>query len=124
MLQYGSNDTVMNNTCDQNYASGLYLLKVNDGIIVNNSFRFNENVGINMDSSDRNIIENNNCSANFAWGISILLRLSHHNKITNNTCSDNEVGICLDYSNNNNIENNTCANNKMDGIKWISNYWL
>ena len=68
--------------------------------------------GINIESNNNHIFENN-CSNNRAG---IYLRESSDCAFKNNTCENNYFGIYLDSSSNCTIENNTCSSNVDSGI--------
>ena len=73
--------------------------------------------GIKVESDHNHIFENN-CS-NTENGIH-LSSYSRDCKITNNTCSSNNIGICLGRSRNNTLENNTCSSNNYGILLWES----
>jgi len=67
-------------------------------------------IGIDLENSDGNIIENNNCSGNSNSGIIIFH--SDLNQVRNNTCLNNtHSGIYLYMAENNTLMNNTCSGN-------------
>jgi parallel beta-helix repeat protein len=88
---------------------GIYLdPSANDNTIIDNTCNNNSWYGINLDCSNDNTVENNTCNDN---GVGIHLWCSNNNTITNNTCNWHYVGIALQYSDNNTIANNTCNSN-------------
>ena len=60
------------------------------------------------------LIQNNTCVNSIAYGI--LLSFTNYATISNNTCSENSVGIYLYHSDFSLVENNTCSNNIQRGI--------
>ena len=92
-----------------------------DGVencVISNCIVTENNLGIFLNSSDNNIIENNTCYLNRKDGIH--LRFSNNNIIRGNNCTSNggHGGIYLNPSSSNNlIENNICNFNADHGIK-------
>ncbi len=75
-----------------------------------------EGLGIYLQYSNNNTIENNILSNNDE---SIYVQYSHNNHISNNTCNNNyRNGISFYYSNDNIISKNTCNSNKFEGISF------
>ncbi len=86
--------------------------------IISNCIVTENSLGIFLNSSDNNIVENNTCYLNRMDGI--YLRLSNSNIIRGNNCTSNggHGGIYLNPSSSNNlIENNVCNSNADHGIK-------
>ncbi len=86
--------------------SGIEVESDNDHIFENNCSS-NRN-GIYLDGSSECTVTNNTCSNN-DYGIN--LWDSSECKITSNTCSNNRYGIVLDGSSECKITNNSCSNN-------------
>ena len=94
---------------------GLSLRNVQNGLISNNSFLFNEFYGIQQSRSDNNTISNNTFIGNSYYGIE--LSRSGNNMILNNTIFGSFYdGIALSRSDNNTISNNTIFGNFHSGI--------
>ena len=86
---------------------------VNRYVLVSGALR-NHWYGIYLDSSNDNIIQNNNASDN-EYGIYLIS--SNNNTIANNTASLNfNMGFCIFASNYNILENNTVTSNTNYGI--------
>lgn len=86
--------------------SAIILYNITGGCLDNNIFT-DSYMGIYLQESHGNILQNNNCSNNTYY--SIYLKSSSNNIIKNNNISSNvRCGICLYYS-----FNNTLFNNKM-----------
>jgi len=86
---------------------GIFLHQSSEITIVNNTCsRF---IGINLEASSYNLIENNNCSHSYN-GISLLYS-STHNTVRGNECNNGSYGIALYESDNNSISDNACNNN-------------
>jgi len=82
--------------------------------------------GIELDTVENVTVTNNNCSNN---NIGIHLRESHWNIIENNTCDSSDlIGIYILASDWNDVKNNSCKSNGLDGVRlefshmnWIDN---
>ncbi len=108
------NCKIWNATTDIGLATGIYLKKVYNGVIDNNTI-YQNFYGIYVDSSSNNTITNNNCSMNRWSGIA--QEDSKNITITNNTCFKNSgTGIGIHYSNNIIVINNNCSRNLKHGI--------
>jgi parallel beta-helix repeat protein len=98
---------------------GIFLDKVSNCKIFNNTCILNDWYGIYLDTSSNNTINNNTCLSNYYDGIWV--DESKNNKLINNNCSDNDDGIRLTDSPINTLINNTCTSNYKNGIKlWHS----
>ncbi|MFX1266288.1 MAG: nitrous oxide reductase family maturation protein NosD, partial [Promethearchaeota archaeon] len=53
----------------------------------------------------------------------ILVRYSDNCTITENTCNNNGIGICLESSNSNTVTDNTCFSNTGDGIYLYASFF-
>lgn len=96
------------------FDSGLRISYAENVWVYDNWF-FDNNVGIQLDNSDSNIIENNKFFSNSLT--SIFLYYSHANDIIDNICKNNGLnGIELDNSDANKVVNNTCIFNNGSGI--------
>ncbi len=84
-------NTVVNNTCNNNDFCGIYLGGSEYG-----------------DGSKSNLVGNNTCNNNIVSGIHLEYR-SRFNSLTTNLCDNNEHGIHLDDSNNNTLVENECS---------------
>jgi len=75
---------------------------------------YDNDCGIYLSSSNRNLLNNNTCFENQQG---IYSYNSYNNGLTNNTCIENNVaGINLDNSDRNTLNNNTCNLNDFVGI--------
>ena len=126
-IYQGQNDQVINNTCaspDMTYQSptvGIYLSYSSSNEVSQNTCVHN-GIGIEMDSSDGNLIIDNNCSNNdniIVEGVNqgISISSSFDNYVFNNTCAGAAYGISVvgGSSRNQLIENN-CSGNVQIGI--------
>jgi parallel beta-helix repeat protein len=95
--------------------TGAILIETNNSVISHNYIADNNNYGINLDHSNRNIISANNVlSCPNATGI--FLSFSSNNTLLTNNISNNGVGLLIASSSGNNISENNIANNKDSGI--------
>ncbi len=119
MFQSDQN-TAQENNCSNSTYDGITLQQTaNNNTLRDNTLENNSRAGIYLLSSncDHNKIEDNNCSNNTNTGI--LLVTAGFNKINNNTCNNCTNGIRLwTYSHNNTLYNNTCLFNVQRGF-WI-----
>jgi parallel beta-helix repeat protein len=105
----------VSNTVNYNDYHGIDLDSSDNNIISSNTVNFNNYHGIDLDSSDNSAISNNICNSN---NYGIYLDSSRNNAIVNNTANSNNYrGIHLEYSSSNNITNNTASSNTQYGIK-------
>lgn len=114
---HSSNNTLTNNTCDDNYF-GIVVRSSSYVNITNSTCNSNRDVGIHLIGSSRNNITNNTCSYNSNEGIYLKNDNSDDNDLDNNTCLENgKYGIYFnDQCEHNNLTNNTCTNNSIYGI--------
>jgi parallel beta-helix repeat protein len=112
-LANSDNNTITGNTCNNNNY-GIYLNSSNNNTITGNTCYTNANYGIYLNGSDNNTITENTCYNNNNY--SIYLANSTNNTITGNTCNNNDNGIYLTGGTNNTITGNTCNNNNNNGI--------
>jgi len=121
-LYSSSNNTITNNTLNDNSYYGIILYSSSSNTITNNTANNNNNYGILIYiSSNYNTITNNTANNNGYHGIYIYVS-SNYNTITNNTANNNKYGIyLLDNSNFNKILSNKILNNSEKGIV-MSNY--
>lgn len=114
--------------------SNIFLMDSSDNEILDNKICFVERrtmyqtIGINLLSSDENIITGNNISSIQGYGLQIYI--SNENMISGNNIIDNQLAIRLDDSNSNNIKNNNFIGNfrKISFIDckkniWDANFW-
>ncbi|MDP7263997.1 MAG: NosD domain-containing protein [Candidatus Thermoplasmatota archaeon] len=95
--------------------AGIDLYGVHHNRIERNLFVNNQRRAIYLESNSyANRISNNTCSDNDQY--TIVLVGSYNNFINDNNCSGNDKGIWLYSSNGNEISNNTCENNSQGGI--------
>lgn len=114
LLENVTNGKLENNTLNNNFYVGIYLVESNNNSITQNII--NSHVtdtsifGIYLFNSDSNRIANNTVKFS-VYGI-YLWTSSNNNTIQNNTANNNGYGIYLeDYSNYNNITGNVFHNN-------------
>ena len=137
-LESSGNNNLTNNSCISNTNHGIFLHKdCNNNTLIQNNCSFNKNGIYLLDNCSTNIIADNTCTEN-DYGIYMIN--STHNKILNNTCSNNDyygIYLCEDCSNtiitgnkcsynrngiylhgsmNNGVRNNTCTLNDRSGI--------
>jgi nitrous oxidase accessory protein len=94
--------------------AGVYLDRVQGCNVTGNVFSENE-LGILLEDSHGNTLENNNASNNMLSGI--VLKNSGSNTLSGNSALNNELfGIVLAGSDNNDLENNTALGNGIFGI--------
>ncbi|UJG45016.1 MAG: right-handed parallel beta-helix repeat-containing protein [Candidatus Heimdallarchaeum endolithica] len=104
------NVSFTNNTCNNNFYSGIFLSSSSNVTFANNTCNSNYNNGIFLSSSNNVTFTNNTCNSNYDNGI--FLSSSSNVTFTNNTCENNyNFGICISYSDYSMIVNNTCINN-------------
>jgi len=109
-----NNNTIMDNNISNN-VHGIFAIRSQNNIIINNFCSNNENEGIVLYyHSDNNLLDNNSCMDNqkgiYLWHYSI------NNSITNNTCSNNGDGIFIEESNNNTISGNLLIGNERTNL--------
>jgi parallel beta-helix repeat protein len=103
---------------------GIKLFNVDNATIKDNICTGNI-IGIVLDNSHSNIIDNNKCNSNTEQGITIRLN-SDYNIIINNEAKSNKAGIVLYGACSNNIisYNNASSNNPYHGINLDTNcHW-
>ncbi|WP_459202029.1 NosD domain-containing protein [Methanococcus sp. CF] len=115
ILGYSSNNTLINNTANNNNRYGICLDHSDNNTLTNNTANSNH-IGIELSSlSENNAIISNNVRLNYYSGI--YLELCNNNRISNNTANSNSnYGICLHSSSNNTLKNNTANSNHAYGI--------
>ena len=121
-LNSSSNNTLINNTVNNNSDCGFYVYNSSNNIITNNTANFNDGAGIYLwEYSLNNNIENNIVTDN-TYGI-VLYSNTAYNNITQNIVNSNEIqGIRLVDCYNNTLSNNTANSNY--GSDWISGIYL
>ena len=104
--------TIIKNTCSNNGAYGIKLVRSTGVTLTNNTCSNNGAYGIGIGveySSSGATLTNNTCSNNKGCGIYV--DSSSDTTLTDNTCSNNNYGISLDSSSGATLTNNTCSNN-------------
>lgn len=117
-LQYCDFNIVVNNVCQQS-DMGIYLYKCTNSIINGNTIEGNTDEGIFIDSSDLNMISDNNCRNDVASVMAAGIRLlhAHYNIVSSNICqASNDYGIRVYDCNHNTIIGNFCQGNGHYGI--------
>jgi parallel beta-helix repeat protein len=112
-LYSSSNNTVTDNTCNNNNIGIRFDSSSNKNIVTDNTCNSNGN-GIRFDSSSDNTITGNTCNNNSSNGI--YLSSSSNTIVTGNTCNSNYYGIFLYSSSDNTVTGNIC-NNGNNGIR-------
>jgi len=117
MLDKCRNCTLSNLIVTEN-SLGIFLNLSDSNIVENNIVYLNRKDGIYLRLSNNNIIRGNNCTLNGGHGGIYLNPSSNNNLIENNICDWNaDHGIKLQKSSNYNVLiNNTCLNNRVRGI--------
>ena len=106
---------IRNCTVSEANLAGIFLENVNYSKIMFNKVLNNDNIGIGLVDSYRNVILGNNANYNFLAGIG--LNRSNFNSILNNTAKYNaNYGIGLAQSKDNLISGNIASNHLVDGI--------
>ncbi|NCN64759.1 MAG: hypothetical protein GW779_03435 [Candidatus Altiarchaeum hamiconexum] len=113
-----SNNTLTNNTTNNNVSYGIYgiyLYSFSNNTITSNTTNNNGGNygGISLEHSSNNALVNNTANSNNWMGIN-LESDSSNNTLTNNTANSNIFGIYLEQSINNILRNNTFANNRFN----------
>jgi parallel beta-helix repeat protein len=103
---------------------GIFLNSSSNNIIENNEVYLNSMDGIYLRLSNGNVIRGNNCTLNGGHGGIYLNPSSNNNLIENNVCNSNlDHGIKLQSNSNNNVvKNNTCLYNNNVGIFLLNVY--
>jgi parallel beta-helix repeat protein len=121
------NNTISENTANNNTLYGIYLLDSHNNTIKNNTAKLNGEHGIYLEGSNNNTISNNSESFNFNTNCGIYLNNSHGNQILGNNASNNAYGIYLNHSNYNAILNNifqgNTLNNTYETPDCVGNYF-
>ncbi|NVM53078.1 MAG: right-handed parallel beta-helix repeat-containing protein [Candidatus Helarchaeota archaeon] len=113
-LFYSNNNTLINNTAENNNYCGFFVKFSSNNTFADNIVNDNYN-GFYLGDSHNNMLTNNNANDNGEFGIKLFG--SYNNKLINNTAhSHNFYGIHLKDSNNNLLVNNTANNNGDSGF--------
>ncbi len=108
-LFYSNNNTLINNTAENNNYCGFFVKYSSNNTFTNNSVN-NNNRGISLDESHNNTLTDNNVNDNDGFGIKLIG--SYDNTLINNTANGhNSYGVHLQGSINNTLSNNTASNN-------------
>ncbi|MBU0527001.1 right-handed parallel beta-helix repeat-containing protein, partial [Candidatus Micrarchaeota archaeon] len=105
-----TNVSVINCTI-ANYSIGIAVFNSSNGLLQNNTLRYN-GIGIQIDPSYNNTVIQNNIYNNSQYGIYLLD--SFNNSLLNNTAYNNSYGFLIEDSSNNSLTNNTAYNNGYD----------
>jgi parallel beta-helix repeat protein len=119
LLSFSSGNALRDNNCSDNYHFGVYVSYSDGNTLANNTCSDN-GIGIEMRSSSSNTVSYNICTNNIYndighMGINVE-DSSNGNILDNNNCSDNDYGIWVSSSNSNDLDNNICSNNSQHGI--------
>jgi parallel beta-helix repeat protein len=104
---YENSWNIVKNNVIKNNIDGMNIHWANNNQVISNKIQYNENNGLEMESSRETLIEKNLISNNGGYGL-LLRAASHKNIIKSNNFIDNEVHAYFDGS----IFNN-----------WNRNYW-
>ena len=117
-LHSSSGNTIIGNTCSNNYGAGILLSSSSDNnAVIRNTCSNSYSSSIILDSSSKNTVTGNTCTSNTFYGI-YLHSASVNNIITENICSNNtHNGIEVAATNNNAVTGNICSNNNQNGIE-------
>ncbi len=119
LYHFSNNNTFDNNSFDSNDDTGLYFISYCDyNKILNNTGNDHYSQGLFLLNSNHNYIWRNQFFNNGYYGI--IIQESENNTIKENNCSDNGFGISSLYSNGNIINNNTISSNNIEGIHFIN----
>jgi parallel beta-helix repeat protein len=108
--------TIKNINIKNNYV-GINLVSSNNNILSGNNATSNSNSGIALSSSSNNILSNNNASSNNCYGIQ--LPNSNNNILSSNNFSNERIGIYMSGSNYNTLNSNDASNNMAYGYASI-----
>lgn len=138
-LFFSNNNTISNNTANNNTWEGIYLQESSNNSLFNNTVNFNGWTGIILRDycdhnkiinntaennfngvyldffSDWNTLTNNSANNNTYYGIGLDLFLSN-NRLDQNTANNNSYGIYMDACDNHTLTNNTANFNDFRGI--------
>jgi len=107
-LRDSSYAQITGNTASFNGDSGIYIgLDSHNNTIRENTCNNSTKAGIWIrgEGAINNTVENNDCSGNQLFSLSITS--THRNTLSNNTLTDNNIGIDIEWAHNNTIVNNT-----------------
>ena len=114
--------TVRNSSSALNSA-GIELHWVENCRIIDNNVSSNNQLGIYLNHSNGNIIENNDADDNIGiTGAGIYLSYSNNNTVINNTASGNAYGLYAEYSTNNNMTLNNASSNWDYGVLFMHSW--
>jgi nitrous oxidase accessory protein len=115
LLEDCNNNTVLGNIVSKNNESGINLEQSIKNILMNNEAEGNGDTGIELEGSSENNVTENIVRNNSNDGIE--LRGAINNSIKRNHAQENKDGICLEEgSKNNTISNNYVNHDRIDGI--------
>jgi parallel beta-helix repeat protein len=112
----GRSGVTIKNINTKNNAIGIDLVSSNNNILSGNNATSNSNSGINMASSSNNILSNNNANNN-SYGIS--MGNSNNNILSSNNFSNERIGIYMSGSSYNTLNSNNASNNIATGYASI-----
>ncbi|MHA2347890.1 MAG: right-handed parallel beta-helix repeat-containing protein, partial [Candidatus Hodarchaeales archaeon] len=111
--------TIINNTCNNNGGSGIYLWFTHSSTLTDNICNNNGDYGFSLSLSEFLTLTNNTGNGNFFHGI--YLRSSGFSTVINNTSySNGQDGLSLRYSSSLTVINNTGNNNSDIGLSFYS----
>jgi parallel beta-helix repeat protein len=103
------------------HSAGIELHGVNNCTIADNNVSSNNQLGIFLNHSNGNRIENNDADDNIGiFGAGIYLSYSNNNTVINNTASGNAYGLYAEYSANNSMTLNNASSNRNEGLSFYS----
>ncbi len=104
--------TLISNVCENNFR-GIYINGSLSSMVVNNTVRNSEDIGISLKTSGQSTVLNNNCYDN-SYGIR--LTDSAQSIVKNNYCEKNRFSISIENSISTILTKNTVRNSGSEGI--------
>nr|WP_321498079.1 NosD domain-containing protein [uncultured Methanolobus sp.] len=113
VLLYETDDSTVENTTTSECNIGIYLEESLNNTLNNNDVSGNENYGIYVEYSANSTVSNNTANNDHAG---IYLSESANSTVSNNTVNDGNTGISVSDSSNSIVSNNTVNENTYEGI--------
>jgi parallel beta-helix repeat protein len=113
-LQYGSNNSLTNNTVNSNVAGGIGVSSSSSNLTNNTANSNSTAIGIDIEGSN-NVVTSNTANLN---GTGLKIGGANNNVLSSNTANFNSDGIFLYASNSNTLDSNTADSNGAYGI-WV-----
>jgi parallel beta-helix repeat protein len=121
-IVYSEKNLIRNNVCNMNNRNGIQIKYSKYNQIEKNICRYNGGQGIKVEYSNNNTFNYNYCTNHHNpeeqyENAGIRLFKSDFNKLENNSCNNNNIGILLErWCINNFVLNNKCKKNNFSGI--------